>query len=98
MDPRLWNGRPSSSSSQRAIGAYKLALPVPVFGVKLVAGVLEGFEFFPITRDQITMLMEGNACDSSEVFAAFGLTPTKSLPFGSVTSFRPLPSGRVISG
>ncbi|MGH8603363.1 MAG: hypothetical protein ACREXR_11505, partial [Gammaproteobacteria bacterium] len=51
--------------------------PVPVFGVKLVAGVLEGFEFFPITRDQITMLMEGNTCDSSEVFAAFGLSPTR---------------------
>ncbi|MGH8651750.1 MAG: NAD(P)H-binding protein [Gammaproteobacteria bacterium] len=61
----------------RAVGAYKLALPVPVFWVKLVAGVLEGFEFFPITRDQITMLMKGNTCDSSEVFAAFGLPPTR---------------------
>ncbi len=61
----------------RAVGTHKLALPVPVLGVKLVAGVLEGFEFFPITRDQITMLMEGNTCDSSEVFAAFGLIPTR---------------------
>jgi len=61
----------------RSVGTHKLALPVPVFGVKLVASVLEGFEFFPITRDQITMLMEGNTCDSSEVFAAFGLIPTR---------------------
>ncbi|MGH6635367.1 MAG: complex I NDUFA9 subunit family protein, partial [Gammaproteobacteria bacterium] len=61
----------------RSVGTHKLALPVPVLGVKLVAGVLEGFEFFPVTRDQITMLMEGNTCDSSEVFATFGLTPTR---------------------
>jgi uncharacterized protein YbjT (DUF2867 family) len=43
-------------------GTHKLALPAPAWGVKLAASVLDRFEFFPITRDQITMLMEGNTC------------------------------------
>lgn len=59
------------------VGKYKVAVPVPAFGVKWAAAVMEGFPFFPITRDQITMLMEGNTCDSSEVFALFGITPTR---------------------
>lgn len=61
----------------QAIGTRKLALPVPAFVVKSIASLLEGFEFFPITQDQITMLMEGNVCDSSEVFELFDIAPVR---------------------
>jgi len=57
------------------VGRAKVAVPMPAFGVKMAAFVLEGLPFFPITRDQITMLMEGNTCDSSEVFELLGITP-----------------------
>ena len=46
-----------------ATGRRKLMLPVPAWGVSLVASVLDRFESFPITRDQIHMLIEGNVCD-----------------------------------
>jgi uncharacterized protein YbjT (DUF2867 family) len=62
----------------QATGRHKLALPVPAWNVKLVASLLERFEWFPVTRDQITMLMEGNTCDASATMAAFQIEP---IPF-----------------
>jgi uncharacterized protein YbjT (DUF2867 family) len=60
----------------RAVGKEKWTLPVPAYLVKTAAAIFEGFEMFPITRDQLTMLVEGNTCDSSAVFDAFGIEPT----------------------
>jgi uncharacterized protein YbjT (DUF2867 family) len=59
----------------KVTGKPKLMLPTPVLAVKLMAAALDRFAFFPISRDQITMLMEGNTCDSTAVFALFGVTP-----------------------
>jgi len=56
------------------IGERKLMLPAPAIGVSAIASLLDRFESFPITRDQITMLMEGNTC-SEDGFAALGVTP-----------------------
>ncbi len=61
----------------RTGGKSKLALPAPAAVIKLAASALDGFEFFPITREQLTMLLEGNVCDDpGAVFAEFGVTPT----------------------
>jgi len=62
----------------KTTGRRKLTLPAPAFLIKSAAALLDGFEFFPVTRDQLTMLLEGNTCDSSEVFKLFGITP---IPF-----------------
>jgi NADH dehydrogenase len=59
----------------RACGKRKLMLPAPAWAVKTVAAVFEGADWFPITRDQITMLMEGNTCDSDATFRELGITP-----------------------
>lgn len=40
--------------------------------------LLDRWSFFPLTREQLTMLLEGNTCDSSQVFEEFGL---EALPF-----------------
>jgi len=40
----------------------------------MAAGLLDRFAWFPITADQLTMLMEGNTC-SSKVFEEFDLNP-----------------------
>ena len=53
----------------------KLMLPAPAWAVKTVAAVFEGADWFPVTRDQITMLMEGNTCDAAETFRELGITP-----------------------
>lgn len=43
-----------------ASGKSTWKMPAPVFGVQFVSLILDRFEWFPVTRDQITMLIEGN--------------------------------------
>lgn len=59
-----------------AVGTTKYALPAPVLLLKGLASALDRFAFFPITRDQLTMLMEGNTCDGHNAFQDFDLEPT----------------------
>lgn len=61
----------------KACGTSKLTIPVPAFYIKILATLLESYEFFPITRDQLTMLLEGNTGDSSDVYTLFDITPTR---------------------
>jgi NADH dehydrogenase len=58
-----------------ATGTRVFGAPVPVCAIKTVASMLGGLDILPVTRDQITMLMEGNTCDSSGVFREFGIEP-----------------------
>lgn len=58
------------------IGKNKWMLPAPALGIKLAAAFFDRFSFFPITRDQVTMLLEGNSCDSRATFELFGVEPT----------------------
>ena len=62
----------------KATDKWVLGLPTPAWAVKTVASMLEGLDILPITRDQISMLMEGNTCDSSDVFREFHIDP---IPF-----------------
>ena len=41
----------------------KWLLPVPTWGIKMVAAIFERFPWFPLTRDQIDMLMDPAAGD-----------------------------------
>ena len=59
-----------------AIDKKKTMLPVPALGVRLAAGVLDRFEVFPITRDQINMLMQGNTCPSDDL-KSLEITPQR---------------------
>jgi NADH dehydrogenase len=59
----------------RAAGTTKRALPAPVLPLKALAMLLERYAFFPITRDQLTMLLEGNTCDEPGAFRIFALEP-----------------------
>ena len=49
----------------------KIFIPAPALVVKNVAKIFG--PLLPISADQITMLMEGNTCDSSEVFELFDI-------------------------
>ena len=48
----------------------------PLFMIKPMIKMLQGFEQFPITEGQLKMLIEGNVCDPDEWAQAFGLVPT----------------------
>lgn len=56
-------------------GRSKVMLPVPASGVGAIACLFERFEAFPITRDQIRMLLQGNAADSSALESR-GISPS----------------------
>ncbi|MBK5969899.1 MULTISPECIES: complex I NDUFA9 subunit family protein [Thiorhodovibrio] len=57
-----------------ASGKKKTMLPAPVMLIAPVAAMLERFQWFPVTRDQLRMLVAGNCC-AEDGFARLGLTP-----------------------
>ncbi len=56
-------------------GSRKLTVPAPVWAVRLAARIFERFDGFPVTRDQIDMLLEGNCCGPEELREGFGIEP-----------------------
>lgn len=58
-----------------ACGRRKLIVPMPVLPVRFAATLLDRFDFFPLTRDQLTMLMEGNTVPSTADFARLAIEP-----------------------
>ena len=58
-----------------AYGKKKWAVPAPIIAVKTVAAMFERFSWFPVTRDQLTMLVEGNTCDSTKFFSENNIKP-----------------------
>ena len=56
-----------------ASGKEKWTMPVPIGAVKLVAFFLDHWSWFPVTRDQLTMLSYGNVCESGKYFAEYSI-------------------------
>ena len=52
-------------------------LHVPVGLIRPLLPLLEHVPGFPLTADQLTMLLRGNVCDAEPCWAAFGLTPQR---------------------
>ncbi|MDG6027130.1 MAG: complex I NDUFA9 subunit family protein [Candidatus Brocadia sp.] len=50
-------------------------LHIPVFIMNLAAEMLDWLPAFPVTKDQISMLLEGNTCDEKPFFNHFGIEP-----------------------
>jgi len=64
----------------KALKKKKWMIPAPVMPIKILASLFDRFSFFPITRDQITMLLEGNTCESKDLFNTFEITPISFNP------------------
>lgn len=60
-------------SISKASGKNKLFIPAPVMPIKILASLLDRFSWFPISCDQLTMLLEGNVCNSKKVFELFNI-------------------------
>ncbi len=60
----------------------------PLFMMKPVIKLLEGAAAFPITNDQLTMMLEGNVCDPTEWAQTFDILPT-SFAYGIRRCFQP---------
>ncbi|OQX15263.1 MAG: epimerase [Desulfobulbaceae bacterium A2] len=63
-----------------ACGRHKLALPVPVAVVAAIAALCDRFPWFPVTRDQLIMLLEDNVCQEEGALRELGVTP---IPFSA---------------
>jgi NADH dehydrogenase len=72
--PDAWSWKQILSGIAAAVGKKKLMLPAPVMFIRPVATVLGGFSWFPVTRDQLTMLLAGNTCVENG-FALLGISP-----------------------
>lgn len=60
----------------KALGKGAVAkIHQPLCMIKPMVRMLEGFKRFPITEDQLKMLLEGNVCDPGQWARAFKLTP-----------------------
>lgn len=60
------------------IGKSKIQVHQPMFLMKAIASAFGGFKFFPVSRDQITMLEEENISDRwKEFFDDFAITPLR---------------------
>ena len=55
----------------------KIILPMPIPLMKTAALLLDWLPFFPVTRDQLTMLAEGNAASDSPLTELIGKPPRK---------------------
>jgi uncharacterized protein YbjT (DUF2867 family) len=62
--------RIASSTDRR-----KWIIPMPLGAMQLAATALDWLPFFPVTRDQLTMLASGNTADASGLAALIGRRP-----------------------
>jgi NADH dehydrogenase len=60
-----------------AAGTSKLMLPAPVMLIAPVAALLGRFSWFPVTRDQLVMLLAGNTCDTDDGLRRLDIAPTR---------------------
>ncbi len=59
-----------------ATGRRKMILPMPIGLMRVGATLLDWLPVFPVTRDQLTMLSEGNEVDTDDVRSLTGRDPT----------------------
>jgi NADH dehydrogenase len=72
--PRALSWRAIIQAIAAAVGRKKTMVAAPAVGVSAVASLLDRFDSFPITRDQLKMLMEGNTC-GPDALLSLGITP-----------------------
>lgn len=63
-----------------AVGKRKLILPVPISLMKLGATLFDWIPLFPVTRDQLTMLADGNTAEPGDLAALIGREPAAFSP------------------
>ena len=72
-EPKSW--KEILATIAAAVDKRKLMLPAPAIGVKTAAALFDRFPWFPISRDQLTMLMEGNVCADASAYPLLGISP-----------------------
>ena len=63
-----------------AVGKKKLILPMPIGFMKFGATLFDWLPFFPVTRDQLTMLADGNTAEPDDLAALIKRQPAEFSP------------------
>jgi NADH dehydrogenase len=63
-----------------AAGKSKVILPVPIWIMRIGATLFDWLPFYPVTRDQLTMLEEGNTASSAPLEAMINRPATQFTP------------------
>ena len=63
-----------------ATGRKKWLVPVPITAMKLAASLFDWLPFFPVTRDQLSMLAEGNIAKPETIESLTGSAPLDFSP------------------
>lgn len=63
-----------------AVGKRKLILPMPIGFMKFGATLLDWLPFFPVTKDQLTMLADGNTAEPDDLVSLIGREPMEFSP------------------
>jgi NADH dehydrogenase len=64
----------------QTVGRNKWILPMPIGLMKIAATLFGWLPFFPVTRDQLTMLAEGNIGDPADLASLIGREPRAFVP------------------
>ena len=59
-----------------AVGKQKTVVPMPIVLMRIAATFLDWLPFFPVTRDQLTMLAQGNVVSDVALRKLTGREPT----------------------
>ncbi|MDI6803054.1 MAG: NAD(P)H-binding protein [Bacteroidota bacterium] len=60
----------------KIVNRKKMKLHIPVWNMKLLAKLFDKFDWFPVTHDQIMMLLEENICrDEVDIFVKMNIKP-----------------------
>tara|TARA_Y100001934_G_scaffold279304_1_gene382700 strand:- start:650 stop:1606 length:957 start_codon:yes stop_codon:yes gene_type:complete len=66
------------TSIAKATGRKVIMTPAPFSIIANVAGMFDGFSWFPAGKDQLNDLVKGSVCDSSELLKKYDINP---IPF-----------------
>lgn len=61
----------------KTIGKKAIKIGQPVFFMRFLANLFDRFPWFPLTRDQITMLYDESYTDDRRLFDRYGVSPRK---------------------
>jgi NADH dehydrogenase len=73
--PESLSWREILSRIAAACGKRKVMLPAPAGPIRWLGSLLDRYAWFPVTRDQLDMLLEGNTGDSRAVFEQLDIRP-----------------------
>ena len=73
--PEILTWREMIVRISEATGREKWILPMPTWIMRVGATLFDWLPFFPVTRDQLTMLEEGNTADPAILMRLIGRTP-----------------------